>query len=148
MTNVTFNKEETDLLGKGLTYALEKPVKQFLQDLIIDTDNATVQLDANDQNTYRFLASKKITQLLQSNRHNILHKWQSYIMKQIVTKLKQNNLIITKADKGNTIVIIHRDEYIHKVETFLEDNQFTQLHKDRTAHYQKKSNKPQTDPTR
>ena len=138
MTNVIFNKDETDLLEKGLNYALEKPVKQFLQDLIIDTDNAIVQLDDNDQNTYRFLASKKITQLLQSNRHNILHKRQSYIMKQIDTKLKQTNLIITKADKGNTIVIIHRDEYIHKVETFLEDNQFTQLHKDPIDHYQKK----------
>jgi hypothetical protein len=179
MLNITFNKEETDILERGLNYALENPVKHFLQDLIIDTENAIKQysllgrtsasirlnttfrglapsptsgktetlysneltrlcarenyiescrresfksyaikqLDINEQNTYRFLTSKKL--------------------KQIRTKLKQSNLMITKADKENAVVIMNKDSYTHKVEAFLKENQFTELRKDPTDNYQK-----------
>jgi hypothetical protein len=34
--NITFNKEEESILELGLNYAFEKPVKYFLQDLIIE----------------------------------------------------------------------------------------------------------------
>ena len=38
-------------------------------------------------------------------------------------KLKnENNLVIQKADKGNTIVILDRDSYLKSVETFLKDS--------------------------
>ena len=36
-------------------------------------------------------------------------------LKQIKTKLIDNNALITKADKGKTVVVIDRDEYTSKV---------------------------------
>jgi hypothetical protein len=72
-----------------------------------------------------------------TNTKNILHKRQQYVIKQIHTKLTQNNLMITKADKGKTIVIINQDTYTQKVEQFLKGNQFLQLHKDPTVQYLK-----------
>jgi hypothetical protein len=40
MSNIHFNKEETQILQLGLNYALEKPTKHCLQDSIIDTEHA------------------------------------------------------------------------------------------------------------
>jgi hypothetical protein len=103
----------------------------------MDTENAIQHLKDNEQNIYRFLACKKIKQILNTNTTNPQHKRQNYIVKQIHTKLSQNNLLITKADKGKTIVIINKDTYTQKIKDFLRENQFTQLHKDPIDKFQK-----------
>lgn len=137
MSDITFNKEEEQVLEMGLNYAFEKPVKHFIEDLIMDTECAIKQLDIKEQNIYRHLASKKLKQLQNTSKSNTLHKRQFYNLKQIRTKLTQNNLIITKADKGKTIVIMHKDSYTQKIEDFLKENHFTQLQYDPTDKYQK-----------
>jgi hypothetical protein len=108
MSNITINKEDKKILKLGLNYTFEKPVKHFLQDLIIDTENTIKHLDAKEQNIYRFLACKKLKQIQNTNIHSTLHKRQLFITKQIRTKLAQNNLITKKADKGKTIVIMNK----------------------------------------
>jgi hypothetical protein len=45
--------------------------------------------------------------------------------------------MVTKADKGKTVVIIDKNIYIQKVENFLTDNNFIQLTQDPTNKYQK-----------
>ena len=85
----------------SLNYAFENPVKYFLRDLIIDTENAIKHLDVKEQKIYRFLACKKLKQIQNTKVSNALHKRQLYIVKQIRTKLTQNNLIITKKLKIN-----------------------------------------------
>ena len=40
MTDKQFNQEEEQILKLGLNYAYERPLKHFLQDLIMDTENA------------------------------------------------------------------------------------------------------------
>jgi hypothetical protein len=136
-SNTSFSNEETKILELGLNCAIERSTKTFLQDLIIDTDNAIKQLDRIVQNIYRFLACKKIKQIQNSNIINTVHKRQSYVIKQIRTKLIQNILIITKADKGKTIVIMNKETYTRKVCDFLRDNQIIEIHKDPTEKYQK-----------
>jgi hypothetical protein len=44
-------------------------------------------------------------------------------------KLNQNQLIVTKSDKGNSLVILYqRDyEYINRIEEFITQNKFTKL---------------------
>jgi hypothetical protein len=135
--NIQFNKEEESLLQLGLNYALEKPTQQIIQELVIDTENAIRQLNENEHNIYRFLAHNKIKQIQNTTSTNTLHKRQNYVMRKIRNKLQQNNLIITKADKGKTIVIINKNTFIQKTEEFLKDNQFTQLQKDPTEKFQK-----------
>jgi hypothetical protein len=134
--NLHSEKEEKDILQLGLNYAIEKPTTHIIQNLVIDTENAIRQLHENEQNIYRHLASTKIKQIKNTTTTNILHKRQYYIMKQISKKLQPNNLTITKADKGKTIVIINKDCLIKKTEKFLKDNNFTQLPKDPTHKYQ------------
>jgi hypothetical protein len=50
--------------------------------------------------------------------------------------MEQNNLIITKADKGNTLVIIQKDEYHQKID-FITPNKFTKVPNNHTNKQQK-----------
>jgi hypothetical protein len=47
-------------LNTGFDYAIENDLKQFINTLIIDTENAIKNLDTKIQNTFRYLATKKI----------------------------------------------------------------------------------------
>jgi hypothetical protein len=47
-----------------------------------------------------------------------------------------NNAIISKSDKGNSIVIIHQETY-EKVMDFIHKNKFTNTTGDRTKKFQK-----------
>lgn len=53
----------------------------------------------------------------------------------------QHNLMIAKADKGRTIVIIDKDLYKWKVTDFVQENHYEQLHKDPTESYHKQTQK-------
>jgi hypothetical protein len=70
---------------------MNKPIKQYIQDLIFDTENAVRYLDTK---TLITLAHNKISQIKNSNTTNILHKGQLHIVKQIcimLLKIINNN---------------------------------------------------------
>lgn len=52
------------------------------------------------------------------------------------TKLKKNNLIITKTDRGNTLVITDKKDYINKTQQFINANKCIILKRDPTPEYQ------------
>ena len=63
---------------------MERPVKEYIQDLIIDTENAVRHID---NEILIALTHNKISQIKNSNTTNILHKGQLHIIKQIFIKL-------------------------------------------------------------
>jgi len=50
--------------------------------------------------------------------------------------LNRNKAIITQADKGKTVVIIHEHEYHKKVRIFLSENNFEPMLRDPTNRFQ------------
>jgi hypothetical protein len=68
---------------------MDKPIKQYIQDLVICKVNAVTHLDTT----------------------NILHKRLLYIIKQIHRELIKIIIIVTKADKSRTVVVIDNDVY-------------------------------------
>jgi hypothetical protein len=61
-------------------------------------------------------------------------------MKQIMNikyKINTNKLIITRADKGKTLVILIHEEYKHKIKNFIQDNYLIKINKNPTQQYQK-----------
>ena len=50
------------------------------------------------QNTFRYLAAKKIKQIGESISHNTVHERYQYNINQIKKTLQQNNLTIARAD--------------------------------------------------
>jgi fructose-1,6-bisphosphatase/sedoheptulose 1,7-bisphosphatase-like protein len=93
-------KEQINTFKLGPQYAIKKNPKLYINELIIDTENAIRNLQSNTQNTFRYLAAKKIKQIKESNRHNTLQKRHQHNIKQIKEILQHNNLTITKADKS------------------------------------------------
>jgi hypothetical protein len=57
--------------------------------------------------------------------------------KQIKLKLQQNNATIIEADKGKTMVVIHKQDLENKVNTFIKENDIDELKTDPTQKMQK-----------
>jgi hypothetical protein len=57
--------------------------------------------------------------------------------KRFTRKNKKNNLTVTRADKGRTIVILHKNGYEAKIGDFISNNEFTETNIDPTKQFQK-----------
>jgi putative IMPACT (imprinted ancient) family translation regulator len=70
VTNITLKNILTKSLELGCNYAIEKPTKLYVQELIIDTENATGQLETK---ILIAVANNKVAPLKNSNRTNIFN---------------------------------------------------------------------------
>jgi hypothetical protein len=52
-------------------------------------------------------------------------------------KIDINKSIITKADKGKTLVILTKEEYNQKIKNFIQNNHYKKINKNPTQQYQK-----------
>jgi len=111
--------------------------KKYLNDLIIDIENAIRHLDPKMQNTYRYLATKRINRISKQNKHNTLHKRQQYIINEMKKTFQRNHITIARADKSKTTVLINKNILQEKVYEFLQENNIKQINKDPTDKHQK-----------
>jgi hypothetical protein len=58
-------------------------------------------------------------------------------IKAIRHKIKQHKLVSTQADKGKSVVILHRAKYQQKITFFINENNLLQLTQDQTKRFQK-----------
>jgi dihydroorotate dehydrogenase len=101
-TNVQFTQNEMQLLRKGLKYNLHYKQKNWLETLALEAETAISKISATEQQYYRYRVAKTIKRVNQKDSTNSIRskiEWK-------LNKLMENELIITKADKGKTIVII------------------------------------------
>jgi lipopolysaccharide/colanic/teichoic acid biosynthesis glycosyltransferase len=84
------------------------------------------------QSAYRNITAKKLDEIMDINRHNIIHKRQRHTLQQKRKKLIKHNLMLAKADKGKYMVITNKDRYHQKVYDFINENKFYDLGKDPT----------------
>jgi len=130
-TNITFTDKETQLLDKGLKYII--PKKQHIDKLIIDIETSIQKTHTDHQDHLRHITIDKITKL-NKQRTN---KDEIYTLASIQSKQKTHNLHFTKADKGNTTVIISDHDLNKKVNDFITTNNIITLNTDPTSAYQK-----------
>ena len=135
LTNTKFTKEQISTLALGPNYALEKDPKHYINELIIDTENAIRQLDPKVQNTFRYMATTKVKQIMASSTHHTLHRRHHYNLNQIRKTLQKNNLTIARADKNRAI--INKNSLEQKIKVFIQEKGITHLNKDPTDLYQK-----------
>lgn len=129
LTTVIFDKNETELINKGLKHNISHKNRDF-KDLILDAETAISQTTFEDQDPLRIKTKESLgvkKDLENSNTHTL---------NSIIRKIKTNKLTFTKADKGNTTVIINTDDLNKKVDEFIEDNKITALKKDPTNKFQ------------
>jgi hypothetical protein len=107
LTNIGFNNNILLLSTKGLQHnLLNDNKKQWLEQLVIDTETTITKLPIQEQDGYRHLAKYNIEKITigmsKCNKHND----QDLVnIKSIRHKIRQHDPVITKADKGKIIVI-------------------------------------------
>lgn len=128
LTDVVFNNKELNLLNKGTKYAPKIPFKNQLETLVVDT--ATALSDHTNQLTTE-LVKKTLTEIP-------IYKCSvdTNTIKTIQNKIKENNLVSTRADKGNATVLLKKQDYINKVADFFQKEKIQRLTKDPTAKFQ------------
>jgi hypothetical protein len=63
LTHVKFSNDQINTLNLGFDYAIEKNQKEFINTLIIDTENATRHLDIRIQNIFIYLTTSYTRQV-------------------------------------------------------------------------------------
>jgi len=101
LTNTTFNHEHVHTLSLGPNFAIEKGPKHYINNLIIDTENAIRHLDPKIQNTFRHMTTNKMKQIITTSRSQIIHKRHQHDLNQIKDILQKDNLRVAKADNTN-----------------------------------------------
>jgi hypothetical protein len=125
-------------LKKGLKYNLHYKHKNWLETLALEAETVISKINATEQQYYKHMIVKTIKKINQKdNANNTRNKMEWKVIRNIRNKLAENELIITKADKRKTIVIRTMEDYTHKVNNFIQENQFVLINNDPTKNYQK-----------
>lgn len=150
LTNIKFDKNELELLNKGLKYNLpHRNSKHQITRELIQTEAVIKTLPTQkSQNETRILVNDKLKKVFNTQRINKLlpqHMTPSYanelrIINNIKEKVKNNNAMVTRADKSNATVIITKQLYQEKVHQFILDNNIKKLDKDPTQIFVKNIN--------
>jgi hypothetical protein len=130
-----FNEGDLDVLKKGLKYAPPVPVSsRDFEQLAVDCEVALNRVDRN----YKYIVANELSILRKditgapSRKENSVLKSINSIKRQIKTE----DLILQKADKGNSMVILDRVDYISKCIDFISLAKISVLTKDPTSKFQ------------
>ncbi|CAF2140345.1 unnamed protein product [Rotaria magnacalcarata] len=123
-------ESEERLLNRGWEFCIENRITKFL-DLQTDIEENITKIQPNCHTTvyhtickHVFAASQKLMQTTKKKKISNISDNEL----QALTSLKENkHIIITRADKGNAIVIMNKIDYINRIETILAGNQFAPL---------------------
>lgn len=134
LSNVEFSGNELKLLNKGLKYNLQSKITQkSLENLAVDSEVAIV-LSNNDIET-KTLVAREIRNA--SPYGNSIFRSDTLLLRSIQQKIHDNDLVVSRADKGNCIVILNRNDYKQKVLDIVQSNEFSILRKDPTPNFHK-----------
>jgi len=139
LTNLSLNEAEVKLLSKGLEFGI---FPKFLNLIDVQAEfealfqQVAPHLDNNKEKikfkgllhssysdfTNNFFFNKRTDKYFSKHDHDILTKF---------SKLK--NIVISKADKGNTLVLMYKSDYNDKMYNILNDNsKFKKVNEDTT----------------
>ena len=141
-TKIEFSNEEMTLLNKGPKYNLSHKKRNWLRNLAFEAENAITLLPTHEQDYLRYQVAQNLQVLhkQQKEQHTkqqqkSIHEYK--IINQIRGKLNKEKAMITKADKGNSIIIIYTDDYNKKVNAFIANNSFQKTSNDITRKLQR-----------
>lgn len=143
-SNTQFSAHEMGILERGLkqnnigSYNNKHTIKA----IIAETEVITRRIPFLEREHAKHLITECIKECQAKEREDTHRDKKSYNPDKhtiigLKEKIKADELIVTKADKGNTTVIMHKNDYINKTLEFIQVNNITQLNKDPTIAYQR-----------
>lgn len=123
LSQQTFDQKKLDILSKGWKFSIPPkhlPVEEIISNVesALILNKKTINVDPQD---IRSLVSNTLRKALSKKKH-IEENLTRDEMKVLTDLKKDTNIIITKADKGNTIVILNETEYVSKSLNLLNNN--------------------------
>jgi hypothetical protein len=141
-TDITFNPRELNLLSKGLKYNLSFKQKTWIETLGLEAETAISRLPTPEQDHMRYQVAHNLKLLYKQQHSQVGFNTQQAVQERrtinnIKKKLTENNAVVLRADKGNSMVIVYTDDYHNKIHDFITTNQFSITNKDLTNNFQK-----------
>ncbi|CAF4600906.1 unnamed protein product [Rotaria sp. Silwood2] len=134
LSSYTLSKAEGRLLCRGWDFCIENKITNFL-DFETDLELNAMKLQLHCHESIFRSICRQIHNASQQLIRTSKHKKISNLSKEELTALKSlksnNNIIICKADKGNSIVILDKEIYMKKAEEILKGKQFEPLNNDK-----------------
>jgi hypothetical protein len=134
------------LLNNCLKYNLHNKQRDWMKTLAIEPDKAISKLDIRDQTYMRQITANNIQKLIRKqnmkkdSRRTYREKLASHehrLLINIKKKMTQYQLIVIKAAKVITLIIMYKKDYDKKVNKFINNNNYTNLTHDITNKLQR-----------
>ena len=131
LSDTQFSEEELALLNKGLKYCPGGKHQNTVRELAIDAELALRN---------NIAGKHKVAEILQEEVRKtcIPRNAELATLAKVQTTLRDEQLVLSKSDKGTTTVIMSRTDYEEKVREFLNEDDFKLLDEDPTPQFQKK----------
>lgn len=144
ISNTQFNDDEMDTLSKGHKFNNNSSYNDSntIKNVIADCESIVQRIPYEDREHARHMITEVIKDIqIQEGQHDHTHikhnRNQKHTIHTIKEKVANDKLIIVKADKGNTTVIMEANMYIQKTIEFLTENNATKIDSDPTTSYQR-----------
>lgn len=138
-SKMNFSQEEMEILEKGHKHNLVSSYnkKQVLLNTIAECETCVLNLPVEEREHAKHLITESIRecQAKEINKGR-LDSRNSQVLSKLKNKIKDEHLIVTKADKGNSTVIMSKKDYVDKTLDFLNLNNMRPLNKDPTNKFQ------------
>jgi len=137
MIDIHFSVPEMTILKMGLKYNIHSKPKNCLETLALEAETTITQLPPPEREVYRKLNVELINTLRDNNQPSrTQHTHAESKIKDIKMKISDNNAMVTRADKGDSLVILNTELYEIKVEVFMQSNVFLNSKANPTAFLQ------------
>ena len=140
-STTTFTEEEYKILGKSLKYIPHTNINK--ENTLIECEEIIEKMkNEDDKKQIRSEIKEIIEKIEKTNKNkNKEDKTIQQNIKKIKKKIINNKLITIKADKGNTVIIMEKAEYINKVEKFIINGPYKEITHDLTNKFQAQTKK-------
>lgn len=119
-----FEQDELDLLNKGLNYALPGP-SNVLEEVVASVECAIQRMSDTSKGFVREACSKQISKNLpQANNKKMLRSKNEM---KVIKRLREKDCFYLKADKGNKVVILNKDDYYGRVDELIKNGPYKKL---------------------
>ena len=121
---------EERLLNRGWEFSLENRITKFLE-FKTDIEENTIKIQPNCRTSIYQIICKNIysasQQLMKASQRKKIMNISDDELNALKSLKRNSQIIISKADKGNAIVIMNKADYIERIESILAGPQFAPL---------------------
>lgn len=127
ISNVLLSTDELNLLNKGLNYSIA-PTRTPVNDVIVDIETILKFRSFIAKNEIRKKAEDVIKEEEEQPHNTEKQKQKQYEREaKVLKQLKEKDVYIMKADKGNKIVVMDKSEYDRRVWNLIAENGYKEI---------------------